>query len=216
MTLYKYKSVKHIEDIIVNNRLYCAKFDELNDPMEWAFISDCDARLISEHVKDTEKDKWRICCLSKLEQNGLMWSIYGDEHKGVCIKVEVDETEFERDKKGDLNANKFYDDIEYCNSPKSINNLSCDIIKVLFTKSEQWKHESEVRFVQKLRENETSTYLPVKIKCIYLGRRMKDEDKLYIERLCKAFDVDCIKMDSSNAPEIYFWSKETGKGRNDD
>lgn len=209
ITLYKYKSIEHIEDIIVNNRLFCSRFDNLNDPMEWAFVSDCEEQRISKLIKDTDKDKWRICCLSKLEQNGLMWSIYGDEHRGVCIEVVVDETEFKQYKNNDINANWIYGDIEYIDNPVKITNDSNNIIKqVLWTKSIQWEHEKEVRFVHKLCGNETSAYLPVKIKHIFLGKRMKAEDKLYIERLCKAFDINYKSMDCSDAPEINFWSKD--------
>lgn len=205
-TLYKYKSTEHIEDIIVNRRLFCSQFDNLNDPMEWAFISDCEKQRISELIKDTDKDKWRICCLSKLEQNGLMWSIYGDEHRGVCIEVEVDETEYSKLEHQDVHATKYYDDIEYIDSPVTIN-IKDDIKRVLWAKSIQWEHEKEVRFVHKLCGNETSAYLPIKIKHIFLGKRMKAEDKLYIERLCKAFGIDCKSMDCSDAPAINFWSK---------
>lgn len=34
MRLYKYKAIEHIEDIIVNSRLYCSRFDCLNAPMD--------------------------------------------------------------------------------------------------------------------------------------------------------------------------------------
>lgn len=214
MTLYKYKSIEHIEDIIVNNRLYCSQYDSLNDPMEWAFISDCDEQRVSKLIKDTEKEKWRICCLSRLQLNGFMWSMYGDEHRGVCIEVEVDETQYKHHNDNDFNAPKYYDDIDYIDDPQKVN-IQEDIKRVLWTKSIQWEHEKEVRFVHKLIGDETSAYLPVKIKCIYLGKRMKDEDAQYIMKLCKAFNVDCINMACSDTPEINYWRKDTDEHRCD-
>jgi len=41
MILYKYRSLVNFErilDIILNQRLYCSKYDELNDPFEGLFI----------------------------------------------------------------------------------------------------------------------------------------------------------------------------------
>lgn len=218
MTLYKYKSIEHIEDIIVNNRLYCSQYNSLNDPMEWAFISDCDKQTMLDLVKDTAKDRWRICCLSKLSLNGFMWSMYGNEHRGVCVEVEVevDEDEFCHYKDAGSNTPWFYGDIDYRKAPKNIMYDKSDSIKrVLWTKSVQWEHEKEVRFVHKLSDNETSAYLPVKIKCIYLGKRMKDEDAQYIMKLCEASNVDCINMACSDTPEINYWRKDTDEHRCD-
>ena len=38
---YKFRSldnIRHFLDILVNNRLYAARYDELNDPMEGAYL----------------------------------------------------------------------------------------------------------------------------------------------------------------------------------
>lgn len=45
MKLFKYKSCEHIEDVIINSRLYCSVFNKLNDPMEWAFNSKLTQRI---------------------------------------------------------------------------------------------------------------------------------------------------------------------------
>ena len=42
MSYFKYKSLdnlKHFLDIIANNRLYAAKYNELNDPMEGSYLT---------------------------------------------------------------------------------------------------------------------------------------------------------------------------------
>ena len=36
-----------------------------------------------------EKANTLICSLSKNYNNGLMWSVYADEHKGCCIKLSI-------------------------------------------------------------------------------------------------------------------------------
>lgn len=210
MELYKYKSVEFIEDVIENKRLFCSTFDNLNDPMEWAFTSDDDKVDIDKLINETEKGCWRICCLSRSKQHGLMWSMYGDSHRGVCIEVEVDENNIADE--GAFNIDEFgnsqwiWGDIRYKSSPDDITDIKRrDITRVLWTKSKQWEHEREVRFVCHLNESETSVYFPVKVKTIYLGKRIDENKASKIEQLCKKIGISCVRMNSDNAPEINYW-----------
>lgn len=208
MVLFKYKSTDHIEDVIINKRLWCSKYDALNDPMEWAFKSEKDKKDIEELIKDTDKERWRICCLSKSKQYGLMWSIYGDEHKGVCIEVEIDVNNGEYSQYTESNGNKWlYGDINYTNEAQKIEDLKQDIKQVLWYKSKQWEHEQEVRFVKKLTNAKDVNYFPVKINAIYLGRRMDKDKARTIKMLCDAFDVKHIDMSESNEEaHINYWN----------
>lgn len=46
---YKYRSLSNLRyflDILINKRLYMATYDELNDPMEGAFVIPGDKRII--------------------------------------------------------------------------------------------------------------------------------------------------------------------------
>lgn len=178
MKLYKYKSVKYLEDLIQNKRLYCSKYKDLNDPMEWAFTSGVAHDEIQELIADTEKERWRIGCLSLSEQYGLMWSMYADNHEGVCIEIEIDENKYTKyDVKG-KDSSWFYGEVNYCDQPGNISETRCDLKQVLWIKSKQWKHEREVRFVRRLTANEEDCYLPIdKIKCVYIGKRMSDDRK---------------------------------------
>lgn len=209
MKLFKYKSVDYIEDIIINKRLYCSRFDNLNDPMEWAFTSEEDKREVEKLIKETKKDSWRICCLSKSEQYGFMWSMYGDSHKGVCVEVEVDihapsdNEEITIQEYGDW----LYGDVAYSDKASELLNLSRnDISHVLFNKSMQWEHEQEIRFVRRKNENETDVYFPVKINRIYLGRRIDFENAYSIEKLCKLVNIPCVRMRYDDAPQINYWN----------
>lgn len=195
MTLFKYKSTDHIEDVIINKRLWCSRYDALNDPMEWAFTSDNDKKDIEDLINDTDKERWRICCLSKSEQYGLMWSMYGDEHRGVCIEVEIDVNNDEYSQYTESNGNKWwYGDINYTSKAQQIESLGKDIKQVLWYKSKQWVHEQEVRFVKKLTNEIDDNYMYVKINTIYLGRRMDKDRARNIKMLCDAFDVKYIDL----------------------
>ncbi len=95
MELYKYKSLDnlwHVLDIIINKRIYCAEWKNLNDPMEGLY----DPRLINLYDNGdawSELDKLKVASLSSCFDNHLMWSHYADGHKGIAIEVEIDEND---------------------------------------------------------------------------------------------------------------------------
>jgi len=91
--LYKYRGLEPWEfllDILVNNRLYAAKFTSLNDPMEGIFIyyqDDASPSFITQMTQ--HKAQLGICSLSKTHNSTLMWSYYAASHQGVVFGLEV-------------------------------------------------------------------------------------------------------------------------------
>lgn len=209
MKLFKYKSLDHIDDVIINKRLWCSRYDALNDPMEWAFTSDSEKNEIEKLIEDAGKERWRICCLSKSEQYGLMWSMYGDNHKGVCIEVEIDEKndEFCNYENIDEQEKWFYGDVKYINEAQSIDKSRADLKHVLWNKSKQWEHEQEVRFVRNTASGNDGTYFPVKINAIYLGKRMDKDEARNMKMLCDAFDVKWVDLSDPHYENyINYWN----------
>ena len=185
-TFYKYRSIKDFKrfmDILVHNRLYSTDFGNLNDPMEgvFTFSSKIESSIITK-LKD-EKSKMKICSFSRTYKHGLMWSFYADEHRGCCFEVEVDDC-------SDLWEKVL---VDYKENFYNLSDSST-VIEILSRKSKQWNYEKEVRF---LKESNTDTmYLPVKIKKIYLGMRMCDEDKKLIKKIVNAINsgIEIIEM----------------------
>lgn len=99
MKLYKYKSLKDpwfVLDMIVNRRLYCAHWSELNDPLEGRYelyLGKKSSRLASIMTSRIEeaRDSFRVASLSADPTNFLMWSHYADGHKGVVLEVDIPE-----------------------------------------------------------------------------------------------------------------------------
>jgi len=98
--LYKYKSLKnlwHVLDVVINNRLYCAHWSELNDPLEGryeVYLGAKGARIEELMVGRIERarNKYRIASLSADPANFLLWSHYADGHKGVAIEIDIPDT----------------------------------------------------------------------------------------------------------------------------
>lgn len=58
MHYYKFRSLQNLRfflDIIINERLYAAKYDELNDPMEGAYMIDVQHQNIIKALKIKNK-----------------------------------------------------------------------------------------------------------------------------------------------------------------
>jgi hypothetical protein len=97
MKLYKYKSLAnlwHVLDPVLNQRLYCAHWSSLNDPLEGryeVYLGSKSHGLETSMVSRIEqaRDGFRIASLSATPTNFLLWSHYADGHKGVAIEVDI-------------------------------------------------------------------------------------------------------------------------------
>lgn len=169
--LYKYRSLANMKrfiDILMNRRLYASKYLDLNDPMEGFFLYDKNVpRSIVSKLRD-ERAKTLICSLSKTPYNGLMWSMYGDEHKGVCIKLRVTSPNWEEVA------------VDYTSEKTFITDKNASINTILGRKSAQWQHEREVRYIN---TNPKSPYLKIEIDTIFLGAKMSRADASFFKEL---------------------------------
>ncbi|MDN5048577.1 hypothetical protein [Aliarcobacter butzleri] len=140
MKLYKFrqltssKDLERIIEILKTNQFHCAKFFEMNDPMEGVYIS----RDLSKVKKIfDEKNMRRICSFSSEKgfKNNAMWGYYTNGFKGVSIEIEVEE-------------NKVKEVLYKSRIPKTSN-----VEIILTTKLKDWKHEAEYRFITENNEN---------------------------------------------------------------
>lgn len=109
MLLYKYRSLsplEHVLDIIVNQRLYCAPYEHLNDPFEGQFQTTLSAPMFfragsrvgeplvrykqRKSIPDLalQTNKTRVCSLSSSPTDVRMWSLYADGHKGIAFELD--------------------------------------------------------------------------------------------------------------------------------
>jgi hypothetical protein len=188
--LYKYRGIDNWQffvDILFNNRLYAAKYKDMNDPMEGKYYYH--SGKLDEKIREKlseGKEKLKICSLSETNDNFLMWSHYANGHRGIAIGVEI--------------INK-YDicKIEYDDEKVSIdkNNYSeCSAKEILSHKSKLWQYEEEWRVFS------SNEYVDVKIVKIIIGNRMEDKDKAYIKKLVKAMNSEIAIKEQGNRIKI--------------
>ena len=105
MLLYKYRSFERFErllDILINERLHCPEYKNLNDPFEGVFYSLIKPNALGRAgslfknlpVQQTIEsltftDERRVASLSATSSDVRMWSLYGADHKGVAIEIDV-------------------------------------------------------------------------------------------------------------------------------
>ena len=174
MLLYKYRGIqsfRFLTDIVLKERLYAAPYFDLNDPMEGKYLYSQSGGSIDEDMRRLlkgEKEKIRICSLSRDPNNELMWAHYAEGHKGVVIGVEVNRKKYEvrpieYDGLHRVGANNFH------------NGSAMD---VLSHKLDVWHYEEEERVFVRNKQHVT-----VKVLQIICGSRMSTQDKGFISDL---------------------------------
>lgn len=177
--LYKYRSLENFKtfiDIILKNRLYAAKFKELNDPMEGQYLyRNGELNIDIRNQLSEEKNNLRLCSLSRVNNNELMWSHYANGQRGVAIGVEINRLEY--------NIRQVqYNGLPYIQN-HNLNNQTA--IEILSHKLEIWNYEEEERvFIH------DKHYINVKVKEIILGRAMSNYDNGIIRDLIDKINPD--------------------------
>jgi hypothetical protein len=170
--LYKYRSLdnfRNFVDIFLKNRLYAAKYKDLNDPMEGQYYYQTGE--LNRDIKNKlleEKGELRLCSLSKVKDNQLMWSHYTNGHRGVAIGLRIDETKYT------------VKPIQY-NGLTSIRNQDFNdqtAIEILSHKLEVWNYETEVRaFVR------DKNFIDIQIEEIITGIAMSNAEYGFVREL---------------------------------
>lgn len=169
--------------MVLNERLYCAHWKELNDPMEGWYAAYAENGLTQDKMEndiDQARDPWRITSLSATNNNFLLWSHYADGHKGIAIEVNIP--------KDHPYLKKIrYTWVETVFTHSSQTEYS---MRHLFEeKSEEWKYEREYRIIH----NEKYFMLANPIRKILIGPRA-NQDQLDILRKAVGTKVRFVQM----------------------
>lgn len=172
--LFKYRSLenfKNFVDIIFRNRLYASKYKDLNDPMEGQYYYRTGE--FNRDIKNKlfeKRDELRLCSLSQVKDNHLMWSHYTNGHRGVAIGLRIKDT------------NCTIRPIQY-NGLAFIRNQDFNdqtAIEILSHKLEVWNYEKEVRVFVRDRH-----FVEIAIVEVITGLSMSNADFGFVRDLVK-------------------------------
>lgn len=165
---YKYKSVQNLKrfmELVYTQKLYAPRLEELNDAKEGAYHYPKGSSVDERKEFRRLLDNTYTCSLSKLKNNGHMFAIYGDSHKGCCIELTVTANSWENV------------DVTYQSKMPTISTVSKkSISEVIKIKSPQWGDEEEVRYYKTLPDNKQKQYLAVRILRIMFGVKVSKKD----------------------------------------
>lgn len=140
--VYKFTTAKYGISNVRDRRLKLSTIDDLNDPFDLAplDITDPDIRRAQEALVVFYRKRVGLLCFSRNWDNLLLWSHYGDAHKGICCGFDIAD--------GTPDAN--YDtDVLYQPNVLQITrptDVNFDLAsRMLRTKHESWSYEQEVR-----------------------------------------------------------------------
>jgi hypothetical protein len=147
--VYKFTSAQYGISNLQNKRLKLSTVDDLNDPFDLCPLDTTNpdisnaADAVITHFRATTA----ILCFSRNWDNLLLWSHYGDSHKGICMGFDIP----------DGNPGENYDtDVLYqpnllqIRRPEDVN---FDLANRLHrTKHESWSYEQEVRMFVRLND----------------------------------------------------------------
>lgn len=99
-------------------------------------------------ILEEESNKLGIVCFSKKHKDILMWSLYSDKHRGICLEFDKDIIE----------SRFFCGRVHYSQNYPTFKKFVTDFNKSCFksiyklfllTKSKHWKYEKEYRLIDK-------------------------------------------------------------------
>lgn len=133
-TLYKYQSFSlNALSSLSENYLYFSTPEQLNDPFDVASES------LEKQFKNLKLNKsdFKLCSLSQINDNKLMWSHYTQEYSGICVGYKF------------LYLPSYVgkSKVKYQNTNLAEKDIFNDILDYWTVKSEDWEYEQEVRLL---------------------------------------------------------------------
>jgi hypothetical protein len=138
-----------------------------------------------------------IYCLTPDAENLLMWSYYGDSHRGFCIGYNSDFLV----KCGlfGMGGEVLYRD-DFPKLPLFLTEDDHPMLDILFTKWNKWIHEDEYRLVHSYKHGKIFTLPKEAINEIVIGCQISDHDKiLNVFKIKEALpDVKIFQIEQNN------------------
>lgn len=234
MSVFKYRGEsKFSRDVgnLESNMFYAAPLSELNDPAE-GFVNQENLMLqidvladlyLKKNTSDIElknsidtvlafREKSGIYSLSKVNDDELLWSHYGESHKGFCIEYDYEKLFAFEEREGSLKVDVAYS----LNIPvlelEDLNNKQQFIQKVIGSKSVKWEYEQENRILTTqfgLHEYDFRA-----VKGIYFGLRMSCEKKIELMKRLQGREIKYYQMKHQDGSYVLESEKITDRFRN--
>jgi hypothetical protein len=160
--LYKYLDIEGAKMMLSNKTLQFTNAMQFNDPFDCdpnlidfskvpserckTWTSDIIESLAFDQYRRNREDVW-VCCLSKVFDSLLMWAYYNN-HRGVCIGLNMEKVAKYFDASLGLIVDKHAHEVQYrdiIEKPDYFQNEEDFFHYQMCTKAKVWEHEQEAR-----------------------------------------------------------------------
>lgn len=188
---YKFRAASaadHIFDILLNRRLYCADWQNLNDPVEGIFAFGMradeadgrhDGRLRQTHEA---MQRLRVCSLAGTFDCHLLWSHYAAGFNGVAIEVELPDDP-------SIRPVTYRGVFGFLNLDGHVN-PDVAAREVLFSKYSEWQYEEEIRILH------DAEFFPLEapIRRVIVGHRLNGALLEAIQIVCENQGIEVCRV----------------------
>lgn len=156
MLVYHFTTSQFGLSNIALNRLKVARFSDLNDPFELlpVDVANKDLRVGIRAKKQAIDESEGLICFCRDWHDPLLWSHYGDKHRGMCLVFDVPDRR--------LHSIRYVKGLHKINvlSP-SVKQAAIDRLlgRLRYTKFQGWSYENEIRLLVDLRPLQTQSGL---------------------------------------------------------
>ena len=178
--LFKYRSIEdiyYVLDIVINKRLYATTFDAMNDPMEGIYTGQKHFSSVELEALNKYRGAIKLCSLSRVHNNPLMWSHYTNGGRGVVIEVDLSPEDIDI-------CDVHYGESFELQHDSLINKQLAK--KVLLHKAWFWHYEEEVRVFT------DQKFIPVEVKRIIFGEKVDKDRMNLLKKVIKSFDPSIV------------------------
>lgn len=141
--VYHFLNTQCALDDLRNSRLKIARFDDLNDPFElWAIAQPTiQLRKAMQNTKRELAGRFGLLCFSLNWNNPLLWSHYGDRHRGIALGFDV--------------PSEKVVPVKYVTERPVLESINQQVAKELTsTKYIDWQYEQEARMFTSLQDRD--------------------------------------------------------------
>lgn len=169
------KTEESYKELIDSLKLVVGSRFEKRKLLNELFSSSEEFNELYEGVVNDKINRTRVTCFSKMFESNLMWSHYGDEHKGVCLEFNssLKSTDIFENIEVDMITNVNYEGTDYIDY--NINKREA-IIELFSRKSNDWKYEEEVRIIL-INKNEIQKFKENFLTGVTFGCRIDSKEK---------------------------------------
>jgi hypothetical protein len=228
--LFHYTSISfHLTELLLNQKLFLTEASNFNDPFEGVtfygknVVPKEDGQFDEMEIAFAPKLTYRAICFSGNRQDHLMWSHYGDSHRGVCLGFEFDKFEAAAEPTQIQRANQIYyfGKIQYVPelpSRKLVHGEDIiggdDAELIPFRKLDRWDREDETR-IASVFDPDTNPFFPFglnELKEINFGLMVKANEMETVINACRKSSIPAsfnqAKV-SKNHRDIHFYPLES-------